>query len=153
MIQEKLIEYSSSIQNYLIGQGMVEDWAIFLNVLINCVLVAAGLVFIGVIFRRLLVWVFTVFSNKTKSTFDDFLVQSNFPRFIARLLPLAILWYLIPILFAEFALVAEIVTVLFKIYLVILWILIFRSILRSLHRFLEGNERFGDKPMESYVQV
>ncbi|QAA81030.1 mechanosensitive ion channel [Aequorivita sp. H23M31] len=153
MNQEKLIVYSSFIQNLLVDQGMQEGWAIFLNVIINCIIVAIGLLIIGGLFRQLVVALFSAFSGKTKTSFDDYLVQSNFPRFIARLLPLSILWFLIPILFAESTFVAELVFALLKVYLVILWILIFRSILRSIHRYLEGKERFGDKPMESYVQV
>ncbi|WP_317127445.1 mechanosensitive ion channel family protein [Aequorivita ciconiae] len=137
----------------LVDQGMQEGWAIFLNVIINCIIVAIGLLIIGGLFRQLVVALFSAFSGKTKTSFDDYLVQSNFPRFIARLLPLSILWFLIPILFAESTFVAELVFALLKVYLVILWILIFRSILRSIHRYLEGKERFGDKPMESYVQV
>lgn len=153
MNSKKLLEYSSFIQNYLIEQGMVDEWAIFLNVVINCVIVLTLLIVIDVGFRRLMVGAFKSFSDKTKSTYDDFLVKSNFPRFFARLLPLSILWFLVPILFAESTLVAALVMTVLRVYFVILWILIFRSILRTTHRFLEGNERFGDKPMESYVQV
>lgn len=153
MKSEKLIEYSSIIQNYLITQGMVEGWAIFLNVVINCAIVAIALLIIGGIFRRFMVTAFTAFSNKTQTTFDEYLVQSNFPKFVARLLPLSILWFLIPILFYESPILSDVAMVILKVYFVILWILIFRSILRTIHRFLEGNERFGDKPMESYVQV
>jgi miniconductance mechanosensitive channel len=44
--------------------------------------------------------------------------------------------------------------ILAKAYLVILCILIFRSILRSINNFLRTNvEKYGDKPLESYVQV
>lgn len=153
MNSKTILEYSTFIQNSLIKQGMVEGWAIFLNVVINCIIASVALVFIGIVFRRFMVAIFNAFSNKTKTTFDNHLVQSNFPRFFARLLPLSILWYLIPIIFVESQLVADLMMALLKVYFVILWILIFRSILRSIHRFLEGNERFGDKPMESYVQI
>ncbi len=153
MNKKQLIEYSSFIQNYLVDHGMVDQWAIFLNVVINCIIVAVALVVVDVAFRRLVVTVSVMFSDKSKTTFDDHLVKSNFPKFVARLLPLSILWYLTPILFAESTFVADLVMTVLKVYFVILWILIFRSILRTTHRFLEGNERFGDKPMESYVQI
>lgn len=153
MNSKKIIEFSSFIQNYLIEQGMIDEWAIFLNVVINCILVLAFLIAVDVGFRRFMIGTFKTFSNKTKSTYDDFLVQSNFPKFFARLLPLSILWVLTPILFAESTIVAALVMTVLRVYFVILWILIFRSVLRTTHRFLEGNERFGDKPMESYVQI
>jgi len=153
MNSKKFLEYSSFIQNFLIEQGMEDEWAIFLNVLINSIIVLVVLIVVDVAFRRFLVGTFKIFSDKTKSTFDDFLIQSNFPKFFGRLLPLSILWVLTPILYAESTIVAALVMTVLRVYFVILWILIFRSILRTTHRFLEGNERFGDKPMESYVQI
>lgn len=153
MNSKKFLEYSSFIQNFLIKQGMEDEWAIFLNVVINSIIVLVVLIVVDVAFRRFLVGTFKIFSDKTKSTFDDFLIQSNFPKFFGRLLPLSILWVLTPILYAESTIVAALVMTVLRVYFVILWILIFRSILRTTHRFLEGNERFGDKPMESYVQI
>lgn len=153
MISKKLLEYSSFLKNYLIDQGMEAEWAIFLNVLINFFIAISVLVVVDAIARRIIVGGFKAFSSKTKTTFDNQLLLSNFPKFITRLIPLTILWFLIPIIFVESPVLGGLVKVLLQIYLVILWVLIFRSILRTTHRFLEGRERFGDKPMESYVQV
>src|SRR5690554_2118717 len=153
MNSKKFLEYSSFIQNFLIEQGMEDEWAIFLNVLINSIIVLVVLIVVDVAFRRFLVGTFKIFSDKTKSTFDDFLIQSNFPKFFGRLLPLSILWVLTPILYAESTIVAALVMTVLRVYFVILWILIFRSILRTTRRYLGGKDRFGDKPMESYVQV
>src|SRR5690606_20174656 len=96
---------------------------------------------------------FKAFSNKTKTTFDDYLVKSNFPRFVAHILPLVILWNLVPIIFIESAWMTNLLLVLVQIFSVILSIYIFRSILRTTRNYLEEKERFKDKPMESYVQV
>jgi miniconductance mechanosensitive channel len=153
MISKKIVEVSSYLQKYLLEQGMVAEWAIFLNVVLNCIIAITFLVIIDIAFRRFVVGVFNAFSGKTNTRFDDYLVQSNFPKFIARLLPLSILWFLIPTIFIESPLMAGVVKVILQVYLVVLWVLIFRSILRTIHRFLEGTERFRDKPMESYVQV
>src|SRR5690554_6980995 len=49
--------------------------------------------------------------------------------------------------------IGKLVMVLLKVYLVVLQVLIFRSILRTTRRYLGGKDRFGDKPMESYVQI
>lgn len=153
MISKTLLDYSSLFQNYLIAQGLAEEWAIFFNVVLNCIIAFSFLVLIDIGFRRFVVGIFNIFSTKTKSRFDDYLVQSNFPKFIARLLPISILWNLIPIIFIESPLIGGVVKVLLQIYLVALWVLIFRSILRTTRRYLGGKDRFKDKPMESYVQV
>jgi miniconductance mechanosensitive channel len=153
MNKETLQHYSCILQEYLVSEGMALEWAIFLNVVVNCIIVFVGVFIIDIIFRKFIVEAFKAFSNKTKTTFDDYLVKSNFPRFVAHILPLAILWHLIPIIFIESPLMTEILLVVAKVFSVILFIYIFRSILRSTRKFLEESERFKDKPMESYVQV
>ncbi len=132
---------------------MVTEWAIFLNVIVNSLILLVVVKIIDVVFRKFIVETFKAFSNKTKTTFDDYLVKSNFPRFVAHILPLVILWHLIPIVFMEYPFVTYVLLVLAQVYSVILFILIFRSILRATRNFLEENERFKDKPMESYVQI
>src|SRR5690606_5622555 len=153
MNKETLQEYSCLLQNYLINEAMVIQWVIFLNVVVNSILLLVVLKLVDIVFRKFIVEAFKAFSDKTKTTFDDYLVKSNFPRFIAHILPLAIIWYLIPIIFIESPLMTNVVQVLAKVYLVILCVFIFRSILRTTRNYLQENERFRDKPMESYVQV
>lgn len=153
MNKESLQYYSCFIQEYLIENGMALEWAIFLNILVNGFVVFVSLKLVDFVFRKIVVTAFKVFSVKTKTTFDDHLVQSNFPRFIARLLPLTIFSYLIPIVFVETPLLANLLEVMTKIYWVVLGVLIFRSILRTSRNYLGETERFKDKPLESYVQV
>ncbi|QQX76282.1 MULTISPECIES: mechanosensitive ion channel family protein [Aequorivita] len=153
MNRETIQNYSCVFQDYLVSEGMVVEWAIFLNVLVNCVIIFTAVVILDVVFRRFIVEAFKAFSDKTKTTFDDYLVKSNFPRFIAHTLPLGIVWYLIPIIFIESPFITNLLQVAAQVYLVILCVLIFRSILRTTRNFLEEKERYRDKPMESYVQV
>ncbi|MDP2685676.1 MAG: mechanosensitive ion channel [Aequorivita sp.] len=153
MNKETLQEYSCLLQDYLVSEGMILQWAIFLNVIVNSILLLAGVKLVDVVFRKFIVEAFKAFSNKTKTTFDDYLVKSNFPRFVAHILPLVILWNFIPIIFIEFPWITNLLLVVVQIFSVILFIYIFRSILRSTRKFLEESERFKDKPMESYVQV
>lgn len=153
MNKEAIQDYSCLFQNYLVNQGMAVEWAIFLNVLLNCIIVLTVVLILDVIFRKFIIETFKAFSNKTKTTFDDYLVKSNFPRFIAHTLPLAIIWYLIPIIFIESPFMTNLLLIASQVYLVILCVYIFRSILRTTRNYLEENEHYRDKPMESYVQV
>ncbi|MBB6680221.1 mechanosensitive ion channel [Aequorivita sp. 609] len=153
MNQDTLQEYSCLLQNFLINEGMYPQWAIFLNVVVNCIVVWIVVYFLDIVFRKLIIETFKALSNKTVSTFDDYLVKSNFPRYIAHVLPLGIVHNLIPIIFIESPLITNLLLVITKVLTVILLIYIFRSILRTTRNYLQGTERFRDKPMESYVQV
>lgn len=150
---EKIQSLSCILQDYLVSSGMMQGWAIFINVLVNCTIVLIGVIILDIVFRRVIIEIFKAFTNRTVSTFDDYLIKSNFPKYVAHLIPLIIIWNLIPIIFIESPLATSLIFVVAKVYSVILFILIFRSILRTTRNFLEESERFGDKPMESYVQV
>lgn len=153
MNKETLQGYSSIFQDYLVHQGMIHGWAVFLNVVVNSIIVLIIAIVLDLAFRKTIIHIFKAFTNKTISTFDDYLIKSNFPKYIAHLIPLTIIWQLIPIIFIESPLVISLLFVVAKVYSVILFILIFRSVLRTTRNFLKGTERFGDKPLESYVQV
>lgn len=153
MNKETLQHYSCLLQEYLVSEGMTLQWAIFLNVVVNCIIAFIGVFILDVVFRKFIIEAFKAFSNKTKTTFDDYLVKSNFPKFVAHILPLVILWNIIPIIFIESPSMTELLLIVAKVFSVILFIYIFRSILRSTRKFLEESDRFKDKPMESYVQV
>ncbi|MCH2489013.1 MAG: mechanosensitive ion channel family protein [Flavobacteriales bacterium] len=153
MDENKLLEYSCLLQEYFVNLGMVEWLAVALNTLINCLLVIVAVTFLDIIVRKVIVQGFKAFSNKTVSTFDDHLVQSNFPKYIAHFVPLAIVWYLLPILFIEYPLLLSLLLVGIDLYLIALSVYVFRSILRSTRNFLRTKEEFQDKPLESYMQV
>ena len=153
MDRELLQKYSYFLQDYLVSLGMQVQWAIFLNVLLNLIIVVVLVAMVDIAFRRLVIGAFRIFSSKTKTSFDNYLVESNFPKFITRLLPLSILLNLTPIIFAESPFLSEIVETILKVYFVVLFVLIVRSILRTSRNYLEENERYGDKPLESYVQI
>lgn len=153
MNTETLQAYSCILQDYLVNEGMTYGWAVFINVVVNCIIALVVVTMLDIIFRKTIIRLFKAFTNKTVSTFDDYLIKSNFPKYIAHLVPLTIIWQLIPIIFVESPLMISLLFIVAKVYSVIISVLIFRSILRTTRNFMEESERYGDKPLESYVQV
>ncbi|GEQ86352.1 mechanosensitive ion channel protein MscS [Patiriisocius marinistellae] len=154
MITEaKLVEYSCILQEYMINTGANETFAIISNIIVNCIIIAFVVTILDIIIRKIIVQSFKTFSDKTKSTFDDYLVKSNFPRFIAHFAPIIILWHTLPVIFIEYPRIDTFFNIALQLYLVVLCILVFRSILRSLKSYAEGIEKYQDKPLQSYVQV
>ena len=154
MEREDLNLYACMLREYLMEVGMGETWAAVLNMVLNTLIVAVLATFLDIVFRKIVVQLFKAFSDKTTTTFDDFLVKSNFPRFIAHFLPLSIVWYLIPSLFQDFPNIEMGMYKIAQLYLVLLCVLVFRSILRTTNNYLNfSKEKYSDKPLESYVQV
>ncbi len=153
MNEETIKYYVCWLQEYFIEQGMHADWAIFINTLINSIVVVAVVTVLDIFVRKFIVQAFKAFSDKTVTTFDDFLVRSNFPKYIAHFIPLIIVWYFIPFIFNEYPKAQYLLLKGVDVYLIILSALIFRSILRTTRNYLEHKPNFHDKPLESYVQV
>lgn len=138
----------------MIDLGMGPFWATLINTIVATIVVGLAIFLLDLMVRRLIVEGFKAFSNKTANTFDNFLVKSKFPRFIAHFIPLGIVWYLLPFIYQAYPFIWEFGQLVAQVYIVILCILVFRSILRSINNFLRTNdEKYGDKPLESYVQV
>ncbi|OAB78054.1 mechanosensitive ion channel family protein [Cochleicola gelatinilyticus] len=153
MNKETVIYYSCWFQEYFGAQGMDADLAIFLNVLINCILLVIVVLILDWIARRFLIEGFKAFSQRTETKFDDYLVLSNFPKYIAHFLPLTVIWYMVPIIFLEYPILESLILQTIDIYVIILGVLVVRSILRTSKNYFETKEKYHDKPLQSYVQI
>lgn len=150
---ERLRELSNYLADYFIENGMDKDLAQFLNMLINIAVVFVLWYIIHYVTKRVLLTAFHRFTNKTETTFDDYLVQSNFPQYVSNILPLLLLILTIPVVFVDYPKLLKIFETLVDIYIIILIVLICRSLLRTTTNYMKRHERFHDKPIESYTQI
>ena len=153
MINNIVIEYSHWLQEYFIYTGMSSTLAIILNVIIIGILFFAIMYLLDILIKKIVIQIFKAFSNKTRSTFDDHLVISNFPKHIAHGVPLLLSWYYIPILFKELPLLSSVLLKFIDVYIIFLCIYIFRSILISIKSYIKEFDKYKDKPLDSYRQV
>ncbi|MCC8360307.1 mechanosensitive ion channel family protein [Salinimicrobium sediminilitoris] len=152
-MREQVREVGNFLANYFMAQGMDADVAHFLNMLINIVVVGVLWFVIHFLTKRLVLTSFQKFTNQTKTTFDDYLVKSNFPRYISNIFPLLLLILTVPIVFEDYPKLLEIFEKLVDIYIILLTVLIGRSLVRTTTNFMKRHERYHDKPLESYAQV
>lgn len=154
MNSEKIFYYSDWLKVYFLEHGMGNFWATLLNTIVVAIIAIIVIIFLDIITRKIIVQIFKAFSSKTKTTFDDFLMVSNFPKFVAHLAPWYLLWSLIPIVLSDYPKTTQVLITTAKVYVIVLGVFIFRSILRTTKNYLRGkNEKYNDKPLESYVQV
>jgi len=147
------LKFTNFLKDYLTDVGFPKFWAESINLFITLGVIAVIAYFFDRILRFVIVKMFYLFSIKTKTTFDDFLVKSKFPRYIAHVIPLFILKFIVPVILVEFPFLLKGFETVINIYGIILIVKIIRSFLRSTQRYLRTKERFKDKPLESYAQV
>ncbi|RNL82079.1 mechanosensitive ion channel family protein [Sinomicrobium pectinilyticum] len=151
--QGPVYEWSRKFYNLLIHEGIPEGLSVQLNLVLNLIVLAVVVFLLDFIFKKVVIQAFAIFSTKTKTTFDDFLVQSNFPKYIAHIVPLIFIIRMIPTVFSDFPGWGNFSMKIVDIYMTILAVWIFRSFLRSLKNFLRTKEAYKDKPLDSFVQV
>lgn len=91
--------------------------------------------------------------RKTPTKFDDLLLQNKTLNHLSKLIPLVIIIDLIPVMLQNYEIAMTFLAKLVDISLVLVWVMLFRSILRTVRDYLKGKESFKDKPLDSYLQV
>lgn len=149
----KAAELIHFLRDYFIEQGMTTPWATYLNVIIVLLVLGGLLFFLDWLIKKGIVQLFSFFADKTVTSFDDFLVESNFPRFVAHFLPLLITRFVVIELFEDMPLLMPHVLTIIDVYAILLGALVCRSIFKTTKNFLFTKEPFKDKPLDSYIQV
>jgi len=148
-----ILKFTNFFKNYLLDVGLTIFWADTINMFITLLVITVIAYFFDRFLRFVIVKLFYLFSIKTKTTFDDFLVTSKFPRYVAHIIPLFILKYIVPSILLGFPFLLKAFETVINIYGIILIVKIIRSFIKSTQRYLRTKERFKDKPLESYSQV
>ncbi|NRD20078.1 mechanosensitive ion channel [Winogradskyella eckloniae] len=108
---------------------------------------------IDYITKRLL-WRFSAaVATRTRTNFDNILIDNRLPRNVAHIIPLIILIELVPQIFSDFVYAETLILKVLKVIGIILTLSIIRSVLRSIKDYLKTKSSYKDKPIDSYIQV
>lgn len=151
--EKALSEYACFFQDLLTSQGMTVINATMLGVLLNCLVFGTAVYMLDRFLRWAIVEGFRAFTIKSKNTFDDHMLQTNFPRYVAHIIPVTLIKLALPYLVYDFPETLGFFTTIINIYVIFLAVRLLRSILRSTKYYLRTKEEYADKPIESYVQV
>ncbi|MFD1095854.1 mechanosensitive ion channel family protein [Salegentibacter chungangensis] len=152
-ITEAIKDLFCLLEEMLLSNGVNPEVAQYLNLLVNILVLISVIIGLNYLVKTFVIEAFRSFTNKTKTTFDDFLVKTNFPKYIGQVLPLLILYYTVPIILNDFPLAFKVFDFIFEIYVILLVVWIVRSFLRTSKNYLRTLESYKDKPVESYIQV
>ena len=141
------------IYDYLIDLGLSVTYAKYINMMVLLVALLVIALLVDYIIKKIIINLFTQFTIKTKTKFDNFLVTNKVPQNVAHIIPLIFGLEFIPIVFADFPYFENMVEKGFKVFAIILTLWIARSVLQALKDFFKTLPRLKDKPIDSYIQV
>ncbi|ESU24893.1 putative transmembrane transport protein [Flavobacterium enshiense DK69] len=125
----------------------------YINLAVNIVVLIVVAYIIDYIFKKILIILMAIVAERTKSTFDDFLVANKTAKYVAHLFTLSFVYKTVPIILKEFVYWEGFFTKGVKFYIIILSLWIIRSIFHSLKDYLKDKPKYKDKPIDSYIQV
>ena len=141
------------LYNYLVSIGISETLAEKLNLTGLIIVLVLVLWIIDFIIRKIVVKIFNLIAEKSKISFDDYLVKNKVPRNIAHIIPLIIALKFIPVVFTDFKYTGDIIERGLEVFGVILTLWIIRSLLNTLKDYFKTLSRLKDKPIDSFIQV
>lgn len=141
------------LYDFLVGMGWNTTLAWYIEFITVGILLFILAWLIGLIIKRLLNRLFKKIALSTKTHFDDYLLNNNFPTYISRLVPYFFLITLIPFWGFEKEQVTSVLYTIFHVYGVFLILWVVKSLLKSIRDYLKTLASFNDKPIDSYIQV
>jgi len=141
------------IYDYLLTTGLSEEWSAYVNMLILVVGTLVLLFLIDFIAKKILLTIFVRLSNKSKTNFDDLLVQNKGPRNIAHIIPVILAYKFIPAIFRDFPTAETIILKAIEVFGIVLFLWVIRSLLHTIKDYFKTLPNLKDKPIDSYIQV
>lgn len=130
-----------------------DNLAEYINLAVNIVVLIVVAYILDYIFKKILIILMAIVAERTKSTFDDFLVANKTAKYVAHLFTLFFVYETVPIILKEFVYWEGFFTKGVKFYIIVLSLWIIRSVFHSLKDYLKGQPKYKDKPIDSYIQV
>jgi len=149
-IVEKIFNWCYPILKKL---DLGETISAYLSLAVNIFILAILSYIIYIIFKYILVRTMIIIARRTKTRFDDLLVSNKTAKYIAHLIPLLFIYKCVPIILENFVYWESIFGKLVAIYIVLLSLWIIKTILNALRDYLKQDNKYSDKPIDSYIQV
>ncbi len=149
-----ILELKSFLSELLIEKGLPEFGAkgIALILLLIVFLILGRILFW--ITRKIILSFFVQIAARTKSKFDDILINNKVPKILSYLPVLFLYFETIPVLFTDISeRLASFIQNVAEALLIVLIIALIRATLKSVNDYLKTLASFKDKPLDSYLQV
>ncbi|ARN71575.1 mechanosensitive ion channel protein MscS [Nonlabens tegetincola] len=141
------------IYDFLIENGFTPQVASYLNMLALLLLLLVIALILDFIFTLIFRRISNVVATRTKTNFDDILIDNKLPTYAAHIVPLLLVYEAVPYIFTDFDYVSNLAEKSIRILGILLSLFIIKSFLLSIRNYLKTIDRYKNKPIYSYIQV
>ena len=128
-------------------------FALVINAFLNSIIVFILAFFLFKLMRGVALKIVNQLAEKSKTNFDDLLVQNKTFINLSNLIVFYVISALTDELYVDFPFFENIISLIVHVLLVVFTIWTIRSFLKTIKDYLKTLHSFMDKPIESYIQV
>ena len=147
------MELNNLFFDLLIDLKIPEFYAEILNIFLVSILILISVIVINFISKKIIINFLEKLSKRSKTDFDNFLIANNIQIYLARLVPVFYIYWIIPSWLENFQTVLVYALLGLKIYFIFLLVSIIRNFLNATKEFFRTFDSLKGKPIESFVQV
>ncbi|MCB9225503.1 MAG: mechanosensitive ion channel [Crocinitomicaceae bacterium] len=147
---QEVIDYSNEI---LTSWGLEDSLLVYTRTAILFVLVFGVSFMLWWLTRKIFLSIIHSFASKTKTKWDDYLVEKRFFSAMAHMVPLLLMDYFMRIIFYSFPRIADLGIRLTDIAIVFVLMIVLTRFLNTAGHVLEDRESLKDKPIASFIQL
>jgi miniconductance mechanosensitive channel len=148
-----ITQWVEKLDQLLLSTGMPEGLETTIRTVIVAVIIFSLAILADLITRRIIVSGIRRFARKTKTQFDDILVQRRVFHKVAHIIPGLLIYSTAGFIFSSYPVLADIVSRLALVYIIIVLLLSIDSFINALHQIYLTMPVSEGRPIKGYVQV
>ncbi len=133
--------------------GMSRNFASYISLIFNIAIMLALAYAIYYLAKFVLVTLTAIFAQRTKTKFDDYLINNKTTKYTAYLIPFFFIYKAVPIILDRYEYWELMFGKIVGVYIVLITLWIVRTIFNALRDYLKNKPEYSDKPIDSFVQV
>ena len=145
--------FLNKLKDILLNAGIKDSIADWSSILVLVAISLSIIFLIDFVIRKIIRSIFSKIADRTKTDFDDIMINHKVPRNIAHIVPVVLIYNIIPNIFYEHLGLKLFLEKLILVSFVVSIVWAIRSIFKSIKIFFKSIERLRDKPIDSYIQV
>jgi miniconductance mechanosensitive channel len=142
-----------NIKDLLSRWGIPENYVSLLNTLAGIVLIIIIAIISDFILKRVIINIIALIVKKSKTIWDDILLNKKILIRLSHLAPALILFYLLRFVLYDYENIVTIIQGAIKVYIVILSLMVIDPLINGLHNIYQTLPVSKDRSIKGYIQV
>ncbi len=142
-----------NIEDLLIRWGLPRDYVSVINILAGIILIVIIAIISDLILKRVIINIVTRIIKKSKTVWDDILLDRKTLIRLSHLAPALIIFYLLRFVLYDYESIVKIMQGAIKVYIVILGLMVIDPLANGFHKIYQTLPISKDRSIKGYIQV